>query len=279
MLLGACSGSTKDVGPRPDPGPSGDAGSDGATDPESGAPSDGGTDAAPDVLDGGDGGDAGAWTPKKLAGLSVWLDDTVGIVKDPAKAGRIKRWLDQSGNGNDANGEGGDGITMSPALDPSAIAGKDAVVCDLQTILRIPSTPSVQFGTSDFAILMVAKLGALGGSGITLYHKTDIQLLVLSTAELRMQASSELLSIPLVPTDKFLIFSARGKALDLRAGSASTTGATSTADLSGGNVAVTLCQGTISTTPSIAEVIVVKGTVNDADLALTTGYLKKKFGL
>lgn len=273
MMVVAC-GVTEDLGSRHDAGTGADADAS-ASDAPSGDASPGDAASGDAIVD----VDGGSWSPKMLPGLSLWLDDTVGIVMDPAKPGRVKRWLDQSGKGNNADGEGGDGVTMSPSLDPSAINAKDAVVCDLQTILRIPSNPSLQFGTGDFGIIMVMKLDSLNGGTLSLYHKTAIELRALTTAEVQFQAFSELIAIAKVPTDKFQIFVARGKALELRAGAKQQAGGTSTADLSGDNTPVTLCQGNISTKPAIAEVIVVKGNVSDADLATTTSYLKTKFGL
>jgi hypothetical protein len=69
-------------------------------------------------------------TPKRLSGLVLWLDDTVGIVQEPSKPEQVKRWIDQSGQGNDAtaqctNGCPGDLLN----LDPAAVNGRGAVTC------------------------------------------------------------------------------------------------------------------------------------------------------
>ena len=80
-LIAACT-SSEDLGSRPDggtasaddgrdaAGPSAESGNDGAV-------TDGttGTDANASM-------DAAAWTPKLLPGLSLWLDDTIGVVKE-----------------------------------------------------------------------------------------------------------------------------------------------------------------------------------------------------
>lgn len=281
-LVAACSGSDAGVPaaagtdsgtPAGDGGPAGDDGGT-LTDAASDAP-------PPDGGPGDAGGDAGTWTPKRLNGLSLWLDDGVGIVKDPAAAGRVKRWLDQSGLANHADAAGGDGVTSTPKLSPSALgAGLDAVECDAQTYLSIPSTPSLRFGTGDFGIVMVAKAVALG----TLYSKVSPEGLSLNlTAEstLQLQAVGVGGGIALLagaPTSTFALFVARGSALRLRFNSTTVTGATSTADLSGANAPVILCQSSITQKIAIAEVIAVKGTLTDAELLKTVTYLNTKFG-
>jgi hypothetical protein len=276
--VAACTAS-EDLGSNPDGG----IGSDGG---DSGGPSttDGG-DASNPAEDGGadasDAGDAGSWKPTQLAGLSLWLDDTAGVVMDPLKAGRVKRWLDQSGQNNNAESAGGDGVTSTPALDPAAVGGKDAIACDLQTYLTIPSVSSLAFGTGDFGIVIVAKVTALS-SLFTKLTPEGLSLTVTSESTLRLDAvgtGGGFALLPGVPTDKFTYFVARGKELRVQAGANSASGATSTADISGDNAPVTLCQSSITKKVSLAEVIAVKGTLSDADLAKTLSYVKAKFGL
>ena len=221
--------------------------------------------------------DGGAWTPAQLSGLSLWLDDTVGVVIDPVHAGRIKRWLDQSGKGNNAEGTGGDGVTMSPTLDPAALGGKDVIACDLQTILTVPSVDSLKFGTGDFGIVMVAKVAASS----TLYAKDSLFLQVTAGRDLRLDTNTSGAYAVLAdtPVDKFEYFVARGAAIRVQSDGKTATGATVTTEATNGNGPLTLCQSSISTTVSLAEVIVVKGTLSDADLTKTLGYLTTKFGL
>ena len=261
------------------------------TDPIDGAP---GTGSGPEdaaasgALDGGgasdaggsDAGssDAGAWTPKQLPGLSLWLDDTVGVVVDPATPGRVARWLDQSGLDNTAEAGGGDGVTKMPALAPG-VAGQNAIVCDRQTYLSVANAPSLQFGTGDFGIVVVGKAAPLA----SLFSKASaLTLDVTAEATMRLRttgAGGGLVVLAGTPTNTFSITVARGAALGLRVGAASSIGPVSTADVSAGTAPVVLCRGGLASYISLAEVIVVKGPLGDADLIKTTAYLKAKFGL
>lgn len=274
-LAAACSDSD-DKGSPADGGtaPSGDASvtTDAAADASA---SDGaiGSDASADA-------DAAAWTPKQLPGLSLWLDDTVGVIKDPANAGRVKRWLDQSGQGNDAEGTGGDGVTALPAFDPAAVGGKDAVTCDVQTYLTIADAPSLKFGTGDFAVVLVSKATAPG----SLFTKssTDLSLTVAADATLTLAtfgAGAGTAQLAAIPTNKFTVIAARGASLRLQVGAKNVTGAASTSDVSNSAAAWSLCQSSISQKISLAEVIAVKGPLTDADLTKTVTYLNTKFGL
>ncbi len=102
-----------------DAGTSTDSGSD-VSSTTDGPSSDGSGDANPDSQ--------GSWTPASLPGLSLWLNDDVGLVQDSQKPGYIKHWLDQSGNANDANG-GCNGTCPEPGYDQAAIHGHDAIIC------------------------------------------------------------------------------------------------------------------------------------------------------
>ena len=253
-----------------DGGDSGDAAPDAATDSSTDTST--GSDADPD---------AAGWTPKQLAGLSLWLDDTVGVISDPMKPGRVKRWLDQSGQGNNAESAGGDGVTSTPALDPAAVGGKNAIACDLQTYFTIASAPSLKFGTGDFGIIIVSKVTA-PGSLLSKVTPEGLSLIVTAEATLRLQTVGVGGGVALLagtPTDKFTVIVARGAALKVRVGTSTATGPASTADVSGDNAPVELCRGSITQKLSLAEVIAVKGTLTDADLTKALGYLNTKFGL
>ncbi len=252
----------------------------GPEDAASGALDGGGSDAGGSDAGGSDAGtsDAGAWTPKQLPGLSLWLDNSVGVVVDPATPGRVARWLDQSGLDNTAEAGGGDGVIKMPALAPG-VAGKNAVVCDRQTYLSVANAPSLQFGTGDFGIVVVGKAAPLA----SLFSKASaLTLDVTAEATMRLRttgAGGGLVLLAGTPTDAFTITVARGAALGLRVGAASSIGPVSTADVSAGTAPVMLCRGGLASYISLAEVIVVKGPLGDADLIKTTAYLKAKFGL
>jgi hypothetical protein len=279
-FVAACT-SSEDLGVRPDSGtgPTADAGDAGGPGADSGSDalvSDGGTagpDADAEV-------DAAGWTPKQLTGLSLWLDDTVGVVKDPGNAGRVKRWLDQSGQGNNADGSGGDGVTMLPALNPAAVGGKDAIDCDLQTYFTIADAPSLKFGTGDFGIVLVSMVTAPGS--LVTKASGDLSLTLTPESTLTLSTSGAGAGVALLagtPTTKFSVIAARGAALRVQVGTNTATGAVSTSDVSNSNAPWSLCRSSQSQKISLAEVIAVKGTLTDADLAKTLGYLNSKFGL
>ena len=121
--------------------------------------SDSGNDVAQPQESGTDGPtstDGGSWTPANISGLSLWLNDDVGMVQDSQNAGHVKHWLDQSGNGNDAyvctTG------CSDPGYDQAAVHGHDAIACT-GGYMELPDSTSLQFGTGDFAVAMVALIG------------------------------------------------------------------------------------------------------------------------
>ena len=226
--------------------------------------------------------DGGPWTPKALAGLSLWLDDTVGVVMDPQKTGYVKRWLDQSGNGNDAEAMNFSGTGI--ALDPSAIKGHDAYNCGFQSFFQIPDSTSLHFGTGDFLVAMVMKLGSNNSTidPSKMFWKG-------ASVSLQIQPSSTTLHwlvgvqsiASTCPSGAFSAVIGRATALALEVGANTATGGTSTTDVTNGTV-LQLCEpSSANTSPNseIAEVIVVKGTVGSSDLANLRSYFKAKFGL
>jgi len=102
-----------------------------------------GTDASTHEPDG-----AAPWDPSLLPGLALWLDGTSGLSQGN---GGTLTWLDRSGHQNRAVSVG------TPTIDPAAIGGKPAVHLNGSTdYLVVQDSPSLQFGTDDFAIAVVA---------------------------------------------------------------------------------------------------------------------------
>lgn len=82
-----------------------------------------------------------------------------------------------------------------------------------------------------------------------------------------------------LPT-KFQIVSARGKTLDLRVGSSTSAGPTTSADVSFAGTKVNfLWHQSTESGYEAAEVIAVKGALSDSDLGKVSAYLKAKYNL
>jgi hypothetical protein len=71
------------------------------------------------------------WTPAQLPGLALWLDASYGVLPDPVHAGFLIRWLDKSGNENNATlgGAFDDLVYFAPYVDPQVLNGHNAVAC------------------------------------------------------------------------------------------------------------------------------------------------------
>ena len=224
--------------------------------------------------------DGGPWSPADLPGLVVWLDDTRGVVADPAVPGGVARWLDQSGHGNDAN------PSSTPSgftIDPAVINGHDALKCPGGgSGLDIADGPDLRFGTGDFGIVMVArfesdanfieKINPIGGgAGWSLNVNTGVYRLDTPDGSAVVAATS---------TTKFHIIAGRGAALRIQADTSTGSGPTNTANLDFVYGTTRICfGGTIAMLYEVAEVIVVKGSLSDSDLSNATTYLKTKFKL
>jgi hypothetical protein len=94
-----------------------------------------------------------SWSPGTLPGLVLWLDAAKGAGSTPG--GLVSLWSDQSPAHNDATQTNGQ---YQPMLEVGAIGGFPAVRFDGHTsYLSIADGPSLQWGTSDYAILVVAR--------------------------------------------------------------------------------------------------------------------------
>jgi hypothetical protein len=93
-------------------------------------------------------GEAGEWEPSSLPGLALWLDGTSGLSMAPA--GVV--WRDRSGNQND-----GTSVDGGATVGSSAIGGHSAAHFDGNGYLSVADSPSLQFGTGDYFIAIVAR--------------------------------------------------------------------------------------------------------------------------
>lgn len=238
-------------------------------------------------------GDGGVWTPKQLSGLALWLDDTVGIVQDLQNAGHVKRWLDQSGNANDATAQCTNACPGAlPNLDPAVIHGHDAVTCGANagngTGLFIADAPSLQFGTGDWGVAIVYRLAptVASNNSLWLWSKNNGQgnALVFSqssgTAVTMAVGANSLVASVTQPT-KFQYFIGRGTALYLKSPNGTSTGPTTTADIShvGAQLAVCDNMGINTGVGEVAEILAVKGTLSDGDVGNIIAYFQNKFAL
>jgi hypothetical protein len=128
------------------------------------------SDAAPEAQ-GSDADAAAVWAPSALPGLVLWLDAEKGLtVNVPGASSVVQSWLDQSGWANDAQSMGF--VTVRP----NAIGGRPALHFDGATAyLVVTDSPSLQFGTGDFAVAMVVQHTTPTSNGYGfLYCKTDL---------------------------------------------------------------------------------------------------------
>ena len=114
----------------------GDAGSNG----QSGAQPNGG--------EAGSGGMGGEWTPRELAGVSLWLRADLGV--EPATSTSELIWSDQSKYAHQASSL----VARSPSLEQDAL-GYAALGFSGKQCLQVPTHASLQFGEGGFTIQVV----------------------------------------------------------------------------------------------------------------------------
>ena len=250
---------------------------DGGTQPDGAADGSLPIDAGPDAI----GKDGGPWSPKDFAGLALWLDASVGVVADPQKVGFVKRWLDQSGNGNNAEKMDFNGTGI--ALDPSAIKGHDALTCGYQTNLQVADAPSLQFGTGGFLIAAVLKYGPNANSyPYSLLAKSptlEFWFPALNAYNFNFTVGAKSLTTSFT-TPKFTTLIAQPTmALDFDG--TTSTGPAATDDVSSVGASFSICGSSGSTAPmaEFAEIIMVKGAASPGDVAALKAYFKSKYGL
>jgi hypothetical protein len=260
-------------------GNSPDAGFD-SSPPDGSPPDSGPTDSGQqDVVDAAD---AAPFSVLSLPGLVVWLEASMGIVYDTQQTGVLKRWQDQSGNGNDAV-VSNCGSPCYVTIDPKTINGHDAVINGSggfsPSVLRIADVASLQMGTGDWGVVMVMMPGTSQNSNTCdLWNKGGTNNGGMGIFEkgnaLSMSAPGQ--SLNLTTTQKWQIMSARGKNLEMSAGGNSATAPAYTANVDAIGSFVDFA-GEYNT--EIAEVIAIKGTLSDNNLAQIQAYYKQKYKL
>jgi hypothetical protein len=246
--------------------------------------------------------DASAWTPRSLAGLVLWLDGTKGV---QTSGGAVTSWEDQSGLANDATPSAPG--SSAPALVANAIGGAPAVRFDGASRFVIPDDPSLQFGTGDFVVAVVARHTTpsdVGWGYGLLYIKYQVAFpftgpaLVANYEEGSTQIAAQLVYHQAVigtaqeglndGQPRSLVMRRRAApglaSLELRLNgetSATSTGSAYAIDVSapGRPVFVGGTPDLQDIVGDIAEVVAVNGATSDADVAALECYLEAKYGL
>ncbi len=244
----------------------------------------------------GDVDGAVAFSPKALPGIVLWLEGSMGL--DTAAA-KVKQWNDQSGSGNNAVAAGN---SVGPTT--GLLSSKPALSFNKDSRLEIADVASMQFGTGDFLIEMVAAYSnPITDAGYTYgelwFKQTNadpfpgIVLAGNDQTSLTSRIGIGLDSTTYVTTTtsnyndgKARLIAARrvGQTLEIRINgvvAATLTNAGVARDVSavgrmvalGGQIGLTALVG------SYAEVIAVKGPTSVADLTALELYAVKKYGL
>lgn len=313
MLLIACplaafaacsseSSSGGGAGTSTDGGPNVNGGDAHASTPDAASATDGGggtTDGAPPGYD-----------VKSIAGLVLWLDSEKSVTLSPAASAR---WDDLSGNGNHAVKAQSCGVPdrNAPVQNKHVSLGFHESEC-----FAIPDGPSLQWGTGDFFVATVAlnnynKAAGDGGTTFTYQDGSYVRkrfgevyskiasgfgpgpTLVYndwSDRTLKIVGSVDITQMLRTPYSfggpaHLIAFRRKGDVLELRVDGAVVSTLTGDAgapiDVSsvGAGVAIGGRPGLTNFVGGIWEIVAVKGTISDADLAAFETYAKTKYGL
>jgi len=134
---------------------------DGDSNPDAPMPPDAVVDAAPEAVD-------PPWSPRNLEGLVLWLDASQGATAD--KDHRLDLWRDLSRNDNHARQAVND---LKPRLLPASIAGHASVSFRPgPTLLVVPDSNSLRWGTGDYAAWAVVRCTTQEGLEAVFYKVT-----------------------------------------------------------------------------------------------------------
>jgi hypothetical protein len=256
---------------------------------------------APVQSDGECGLSPSPWSPGSLSNLVLWLDaEDLG----PTPGNAVASWRDRSLAHNDAVQSN---VKFQPVLELSAIGGHPAVRFDGNvTFLSIADSPTLQWGTADYVILVVARFGVTLGVGNQALFVKSINsppypgaILYVNGAALTVPVEGEALAQN--STDVYTasdrtglndaphLFGSRrsGGMLEVRVdGAPSGVAVGSSLDVSAPAMPVSIGQQGYNEKPGfqalqgdIAEEVAVEGALSDADLNTLECYLLGKYGI
>ncbi len=254
---------------------------------DTGSPMDAAVEAA-----GPDAGDAAAgFSVKNLPGIALWLDAAKGVVNDGNQ--KVSTWSDQSGNSNDA--------TQSlpgnqPTLGAQTINGMAAIHFVGGQDLEIADSASLQLGTGDFFIAVVARWTNVSGfaqlygkkeplnpyNGAGMWGNYPTNGLVGGETQTGLSVASTTSSLNDNVARQYAVRRS-GSTLSLRVnGKTEGTTANATSDCSAVGTKAYIGQNGGSQYPldgDIAELVVIKGSISGTDLTALETYLANKYKL
>jgi hypothetical protein len=245
--------------------------------------------------------DAPAWTPARLSGLALWLSADHGVT---ASSNNVVAWADRSTFGNNATQI----VTeRQPTLVANGIGAHPVIRFNGQNMLQIADSASLQWGTGDFTIEMVAswknatsaapgyamlvskQTSGTGYPGASLWGNFTVPSLD-TVLGAQIDTSNYARSTTNALNDGVVrVLGGRrvGTTLEVRVGGAAAGNATvGSVDVNavgfpmyiggqpnGGTAVYQALDG------DVAEIVLVKGPLSAADLAELETYLKTKYGL
>lgn len=282
-------------------------------DPSDAAAADGASNMTDSANNGTDGGAGDAAVPgydvKSLPGLVLWLESETGVDLSQAST----KWVDQSGNANDAVRPSSCG---RPDRNAETLNGHDALGFHEFECLEIPDAVSLQWGTGDFYVGAVArnfantatsattgttftyqdgsflrkrfgevysKIPSLFGPGpaIVFNDWTDRSRKIVGSLD-----SSQMVRVPNVYAEPAHLIGLRrkGTVIELRidgtvASQVPDAGAPIDVSTVGTPIAIGGRPGLTNFVGSIWEIVAIKGAVGDAELATFEAYAKSKYTL
>jgi len=306
VLATACGGTSNVELPDGGPGPDATSPPDGGNPTDAGPPSDGPLPPVDGAGPEGGNVDSGAFSPTNLKGLALWLDAEHKTALDGN--GRLQTWGDLSGNANDASQATS---TSRPGLLSQAINNLPAVHFEGVSsgpYLSVADSSTMQWGTGDFLVALVARFSNNPTSGLTtgagdffwkstfngtngagvgfLANIPTANYTVATGLALSINSTNYVFTQTAYNDGAGRLYLTRriGTKLELRVNASSVATQTGTAtDVSASGTPALI--GAIGNgvyyrlAGDISEMIAVKGPISDPDLTSLEAYLKGKYGL
>jgi hypothetical protein len=229
---------------------------------------------------------------KSLGGLALWLEASMGVTKN--NQNQVSVWADQSGNGNDAKQNT---MSQQPTYGASVINSLPAIhfTAMNKTVMQIVDAATLQWGTGDFLVEVVARYDNAAMSYGMLYWKANgtgvavasNDLLAMTTGFSAGVDINDLVGVNASYNDntpRNYGFRRTGTTLELRVqgavGSSKTEDGGIDVSAASTNVAIgDTVFGNYALDGDIAEIVAVKGSISMQDLGALEAYFKSKYNL